>query len=273
MQRESIPDTKIHLEAGEEIVKTFWPTQVGEFQVVLKSGSGSPLYVPVEFSGRETDVNLIVSEHDGRIGVHAVRELPDGTIVPLADAMIALCPVRTMCSSYSPIKLKLGSNGTFSQFTYQAGQYDLDQIEVPQGSYVASARQGNRDALSEGVTLSNDLEILEIRVRPGSGTLRSKAVDRQGGAVQDALIALLPEPPLDKVKLHGMLRSARTDQLGIVEFPGVIPGKYRAYAWASVSDDAYLDPDFIASYWKSGTPVKLQENDAPSVVLTILNEP
>jgi hypothetical protein len=151
--------------------------------------------------------------------------------------------------------------------------YDLYTVGVPQGIYLSTARQGDRDVLTEGVIISTEASSLGFMFRRNPATVRGTVRDSQGTPVENALVGLLPEPPLDTAKLQSVRRSTRTDHHGLFELRGVIPGNYRAYAWTGVSSDAYLDQDFVKGFLTEGSPVEVREKQETLITLRLLKIP
>jgi protocatechuate 3,4-dioxygenase beta subunit len=129
--------------------------------------------------------------------------------------------------------------------------------------------------LTDGIIISEDSPSLEIQVRPNAGILQGRVTDRENRPVQSALVALLPDPPLDRSKLQVLRKVVRTDQAGSFELRDVVPGDYHAYAWTDIQDDAYLDEDFVATFRDRGVPVHINTDHfgtEESMKLSVLNQ-
>ena len=138
------------------------------------------------------------------------------------------------------------------------GSYDLDELNLPPSLYLASARQGERDVLADGVDVSRQSSTLEIHLRQGAGVFRGTVSDMRGQPVHEASVLLMPELPLDAGHRLVTWLADVTDQNGHFEIPGIVPGRYRAYAALGV--DNYVDPDFVAPFRDRAIPVTLEEN-------------
>jgi hypothetical protein len=95
---------------------------------------------------------------------------------------------------------------------------------------------------------------------------RGKVSNIQGQPVQGARVFLIPESAKDSGRI-GMRLGDVTDQDGHFEVPGIVPGRYRAYAafgvdlnWASEHTITYADPDFVATFKERAVPVAIEEN-------------
>jgi hypothetical protein len=281
----SLPPVRLPLSVGERLTKEFWPSQPGLFKAILRwtDSKGMTHYsvTPISFSGLEMDIDIRLETQLGRLNIHAVREISDGSVAALSEGAIGLCKASNSHSTsdfwiVEPLR-PFGSTQPLPRFkngkialTQASGQYEIQAIELPQPMYLAKAEQAGRNALTEGIEISAEAAPLELRIRDGVGTIQGKVVDRSQRPVADALVAILPVPPLDKAKLQALRKGVRTDQNGFFQFQGVVPGEYRGYAWVSVSSDIYLDPSFVGSFQNAGILIRVEERTQASVNLTVL---
>jgi len=286
---EDFAPIRLHIDAGESLSRTIWPGRFGVYILVVywAAGDGSPqsIVTPVEFNGQSQSTDIVLTPPKGHLKIHAITQQSDGRTVPLGTARIGICHAAlTACSSsgfwiskinatptfLNTVQPVLGSDGFLDLPAVVPGQYELYSLTVPNGFFVATAHQGDRDALTDGILISEDSLPLEIEVRPNAGILRGSVNDKEGHAVQNAMVAVLPEPPKDRAKLQSLRRAVRTDPAGLFEVQNIIPGNYRVYAWSGVQDDAYLDGDFVARFKSFGVPVNV--TTVGEMNLKVLNE-
>jgi hypothetical protein len=280
--------------AGETLTKEIWPSEFGVYAVTVnwKSVDGTSVVVvaPIDFSGETSSVKIELSVPNGQLRIRGAIQQLDGTIAPLSKAAIGICrAVTPACASrsfwvsqrpYSDLPLPavttaLGSDGSLNLKSIIPGTYALYSLTAPDGFYIASAKQGDRNVLTDGIIISEDSPSLEIQVRPNAGILQGRVTDRENRPVQSALVALLPDPPLDRSKLQVLRKVVRTDQAGSFELRDVVPGDYHAYAWTDIQDDAYLDEDFVATFRDRGVPVHINTDHfgtEESMKLSVLNQ-
>jgi hypothetical protein len=251
-------------------------------------GFRSATVTPVPFGGTDIDVNVILKKSSGHLDIRGLKELPNGTIAPLSGAAIGLCPRTLVCiSDWLQIQSKvpnsdaetrplLGSDGNLRLTNLMEGLYDLYSIVPGEGFYFESARQGDHDALLDGITVSSDAPVLEIRVQPGPGRLRGKVVNDVGQANPSAIVRLLPNSPLDATKLRALRREIHADQNGDFDITGIIPGEYHAYSWSADHSDGwggydnkYIDSELVAT--GHGKPVSIERGRETFVDLVPLN--
>jgi hypothetical protein len=284
----------LQIGAGETLVKDIWPGQFGVYAVIADWKSADRTSVvtisPMEFSGATSNINIELSRPNGQLRIHGTIQQADGTIGPLTKAAIGICrAVTPACASKSfwlsqrpfsdlplpAITTSLGSDGSLDLKAIVSGMYELYSLIAPDGFYIASAKQADRNVLTDGITISEDSPSLEIQVRPNAGILEGQVTDRENRPVQSALVALLPDSPLDRSKLQMLRKVARTDQSGSFELRNVIPGDYHAYAWIDIQGDAYLDEKFVAAYRDRGVPVHIKTDHLgtdESMNLSVLNQ-
>jgi hypothetical protein len=179
----------------------------------------------------------------------------------------------------SELSIPGGPDGTTVQVGAQNGNYEITTFSIPSDFYVASARQGERDALVTGVDVGDRSAPLEIRLRHGAGIFRGTLTDTQGHAVHGAKVMLLPDTSTPGPDRVGNRRVDSTDQYGHFEVRGIIPGRYRVYASMDVDVDITnyqtvlaVDPDFVSKYRERAVPVVFEENDQIERNLTLLEK-
>jgi hypothetical protein len=282
------------IDAGGTLNKDIWPGQFGVYAITANwesaDGTSVVVVVPIEFNGETSNLSIELSRPNGQLRIHATIQQSDGTIAPLSKAAIGICrAVTPACASSSfwvsqrpfsdvplpAITTSLGSDGSLNLKSIIPGTYELYSLKAPDGLYIASAKQGDRNVLTDGIMISEDAPPLELQVRPNAGILQGRVTDGENRPVQSALVALLPDSPLDRSKLQMLRKVIRTDQSGSFEIRNVIPGDYYAYAWTDIPDDAYLDQNFVATFRDRGVPVHIKADHLgteESMKLSVLNQ-
>jgi hypothetical protein len=218
-----------------------------------QDGSGALFYnrygcVPVQYDGSDLDVTITLKKPDGHMSARLTLEDADSasnkdfelTIRGLMDNQpeAFMYTLKTDESLRSP-------NGIPLVVRY-AGHGELLAMTSPSHLpeyYVASARQGSRDVLSNGFEIPPYADSpLNIVVSGAGGSLQGKVIDSAGNLVPFSEIVLVPQGLLaarsDRASTY---RIIQTDQNGAYEFRGLIPGDYRAYALSSLNGFAFWD--------------------------------
>jgi Carboxypeptidase regulatory-like domain len=262
-----------HLDAGGNALRTYWPTMPGLFEAGVRwadfDGKEVELIESIEFTGENVDVPMVVARPDGRLEIRALTEEQDDTTAPSPTGGVRICRKGFACSSFSTESADI-IDGRATLNNLVPGEYEFIVLNGPTDFYVKSATQGTRNVLIERFTVSSDAPPVELHFRRGPAILSGKVADNKGRVVSNALVALLPESPLEESKLVSLTRSTRSDQDGLFEMNRIIPGRYRLYSWSDVSDVAHLDPQFLTRFKDRGVLVDLAENGHVSMNLMVL---
>lgn len=264
-------DERVYLEVGETATKTFSPSRVGLFEarVAWNDDAGKKFETSgrFQFSGEDTETELVAGKPEGRVSIHAVREELDGTTVP-ARGTTGGCRTGAFCLTW-----KLDDAGKVDVTEIPTGTYSLDGVfPMTPTSYVATARQGSRDVLAEGFLVTTNSVPLEVQVKLTAGTLRGKVVDNRGNAVADALVAVVADRPPESRDVFRT--TVRTDQLGTFDLDRMRPGTYRAFTSMKRMDwlgDSNLldDPEFLKEMLARATPLQIEDSKQASVELVL----
>jgi hypothetical protein len=249
-------------------IHAFQPDVPGTYDIVAAwSTPGGQLAgkVRVHYNGRNVDVKLPVRKPTGKLTGRVVIQ-EQGSHRPLTGVEVAIGPDISYFG-------RSGPDGTLSVPNVYAGRYQLGYVRgLPEDAFVLSVRQGSRDVFQEGVAITGrDDADLEIVVSGGAGILKGKVLDETGRAAHNALVVLVPDPPLkDRKDYYGAFKDIRTDQNGEFEIRGITPGSYHAYAWTDAPASAYRNDAFMKAYAGKGVRVQLDVNARASVELKAL---
>jgi hypothetical protein len=149
------------------------------------------------------------------------------------------------------------------------GDYHLQIMDIPTGTYVKSARFGAVDVLNDSIHVdSRTSERLEIVLGTDVGTLEGTVADRARNPVANASIALLPfNVRYDRPDLY---RKASTDQSGRFQLRDVAPGEYMIFTWEDVDESVWRDPEFIRRNEAAGRRVRVGPNSRDTLELTAI---
>ena len=93
--------------------------------------------------------------------------------------------------------------------------------------------------------------------------------DKEQQPVTGATVVVVPQEELRRGRVM-YYRTAVTDQLGNFTVKGIIPGKYKVFAWDDLEPDAYMDPEFIKAVESKGVPKEVKEGTQYAVTLTAI---
>ena len=150
------------------------------------------------------------------------------------------------------------ADGTFSVAGVTPGTYRLSVAALPQNTYLKSARLGGVDILNGGLKIDSAPNgALDIVLGTTPGILDATVVDDRQLPVAAVTVALVPDAA--QQKRYDVYRTATSDSAGRIHLTNVVPGDYRIFAWESVENGAWTDPDFMRAYQNNGTAVHVGE--------------
>jgi len=172
---------------------------------------------------------------------------------------------------------RMNADGTTRFSELISGLYELSQFSLASKFYVASAKQGERDALEEGVIVTSDSPALEVRLKAASATVNGVVVDSQGRPDPLVRVLLIPDVSSGTRYRVGMLRTDTIDQNGHFELDGLVPGRYLAFAatdmnveYADFHDVTWIDPEFLSRFRNRGVSVTVEDNKSVHLDLELL---
>lgn len=187
-------------------------------------------------------------------------------LAPPAEAKLEGVTVRLWSLTLNNVsRIQSNSSGRFGgdfDKPLRPGPYvlEVDPDSLPEGCYFHSL-------LLDGDEISPDeFELrqsgrLEIVLGRNAASLSGLVTDGDGNPLPDAGVTL--------VALDGKSRpqSRLARDAGRFAFSSLRPGKYQVFAWDSLDDDLWPDPDFRKRHERHATEVELAPGAAPTVTL------
>jgi len=217
----------------------------------------------------------LLYEEGGRWAATAIevreRDLEDVTLVLRPGEDLAGRIVVTGATNAIPLeKLTVIAGGRYAipgldgSFTLRDLQGSLStRVDgLPPDAYVADIRQGSRSLYDTARTLEgpqievgNSTESLQIVVNPNGGVIEGAIERNNQTVVLGARVVLVPAASRRFVLTY--YKTALANERGEFSFRGIAPGVYQIFAWESVPDTAWLNPEFMASYEGRGQTVAI----------------
>jgi hypothetical protein len=162
------------------------------------------------------------------------------------------------------------ADGTFSVEGVTPGTYRLSVAGLPQNTYVKSARLGGEDVLNGGFKMDRSPNgTLDIVLGNAPGIVEATVVDDRQMPVPAVTVALVPVSAAQE-KRYEIYRSATTDASGKISLQNVVPGEYRLFAWESVENGAWTDPNFMRAFQSNGVAVRVTEGGRASADVRVI---
>jgi hypothetical protein len=161
------------------------------------------------------------------------------------------------------------TDGTFSLQGLSQGPYRLSVAGMPPAAYIQAATLGTIDVLANGLNLDTaPRDRLEIIVNPRGGKVDGVTLDDKREPSGNATVVLVPDIPL---RSRGDLyRFTATDIRGRFEIDGIVPGRYKIFAWESVDPGGWEDETFLRDFEGRGQPLVVEQGTAQQVRLSTL---
>lgn len=220
----------------------------GEYMLGLAAYSGRPMkglgFGSMTFvvSGRHIDLGPLeaVGQLDlkGKVTQSAATikpTLPEGIRISLSLLNRDLLPSDVLQG-------KVRSDGSFELSNVYQDTYGLTVENLPEGYYVASARQGGLDVREAGVKPGS--MPVEIEVATGGPSLDGRVLSpgKDPKPVPQAVVVLLSDQ-------DNIVQSTQSDQDGKYSFlAGLPPGEYRVVALSDAAEPSFWTPQMSAQY-------------------------
>jgi hypothetical protein len=244
------PQATTGLDNGVPVVR---PDEPGNYTICAEDACADVVY-----TGAAMNVTLTPQPRRAFLtGRVLLDEQPLTAPVPVADVGIGAVGIGTGAN----FGARSGADGSFkSQVPVKDGPAVLRYFDVPDGYYLSSVHQGTRNALIEGLLIAGVDTNLDVRVIKSSSVVRGQVL---GG---NSTVVLIPQGPLalrqDREHTH---RITTTNRNGTFEIRNVIPGTYRAYAFAKIQEGSHRDAAVFKAFEKLGTPVEIGRDGNVSI--------
>jgi hypothetical protein len=247
------------------------PTGTGaQSRVLTNAGS-----IPVSITNTNLDLGTVAIP--STVAVAGRILVPD----PLPSPLVAERLVLTMraLDVAAPIAASargnsappgINSDGTFTLPHVAAARYQVQLTGLPADTFLISAREGTRDVLDTGFTVTGSQNLLELTVGgPGSvGSVLGTVVNALGRPVSPGTVVLVPAP--ERRSNPAAFRTATTDQSGNFIIRSVLAGDYRVLGFEDIEPGIHLDPEFLKGFETRGEAIKVQRGSQNTVTLRVI---
>jgi hypothetical protein len=160
--------------------------------------------------------------------------------------------------------------GTFSWPSVYVDSYSLRLNGIPKGVYVKEMSYAGQNLLSEplraGGSGVGESTVRVVLARDG-GTIAARVADKDGNAISDARVLILPVTVPSEAALAAAIVSGQCDQNGAWTSNAVAPGKYYVLALEQPHDNS---PESIGKLWSMRTQFKEVELESSASVQVTL---
>lgn len=235
---------------------------------------------PIKVDGIDLkDVNLTL-EDSGRASMQGTMRIDgDNARHPRFDSLrIGMLPAEDSAGNAEFIGqggyAAVGRDGTIRLDKVAPGKYVVSITAEGSGwedFYTKSVQIGGRDVTDSIVSFSANRGVVPISIAVGidGAYVEGTVTDENNNPVANATVIGVPEQALRSQ--FDLYQRAGTDQTGHFRLRGIKPGTYSFYAWNTMEDESYMDPEFLARYESSRVDLSLNPKDHQTLHLTALS--
>jgi hypothetical protein len=238
--------------------------------VVLNIGPGVPLTVRLTIDGAAPTYSMQAPPAIGARG--AVTSIVNGVVTTAAAQPTSSDPVptpanRVQLRSAEGLGLSMPFEGVQNQdiaydpagvFTFRSvlpGKYIIAVAPLPPNAYIADVRAGGTSVFDSGVDIHSQTGEIQVTVNTNGGKLQGRAIDATQKPAEAARIVLVPAA--SRRQNMQLYKTALTDNLGNFNINAIAPGDYKLFAWETIPNTAWLNPEFLAPYEGRGLAVSV----------------
>jgi hypothetical protein len=150
---------------------------------------------------------------------------------------------------------RAGMPSTFSFASVLIDSYSVHLSAVPKSAYVKEVTYAGQNVQSEPLRAGSGIGEAKLRIvlARNGGTVSARVADKDGNAISDARVLVLPISVASEAALASAIVSGQCDQNGTWTSTMMAPGKYYVLALARPHDNS---PESIAKLWGSRTHFK-----------------
>jgi hypothetical protein len=160
-------------------------------------------------------------------------------------------------------------NGKFIVEDVLPLEYRFETGWLPSGSYVKSARFGGVDVLRQPFYPGSGGSTLEIVIAMDSGSVAAAVVDEKSKPIYGAQVVLVPERERERADHY---LTAKADRAGKVDIKGIPPGDYKLFAWESIEENSWFDPEVIRQFEAKAKSIHVGTASSQTMELRVIPE-
>jgi hypothetical protein len=162
------------------------------------------------------------------------------------------------------------ADGSFALGHVADGPYLVNLCCPPPNYYLKAAHWGSEDALTDGLTLNQaqSPSSLELVLSPAGAQVEGVVLNDEKPA-DSAVVVLVPDA--NHRGQTGQYPVTGINPEGRFTLTSVPPGEYTLFAWDKADNGAYMDPEFLHPYERSGKSLHVEEGSKLSVQLDLIH--
>src|SRR4030095_16551068 len=132
--------------------------------------------------------------------------------------------------------------------------------------HIKEARFEGADVLSNPLHLSGS-GALDIVIAMGGGKLEGAVTDVRSQPAAGARVVLVPDRARYRTERY---QTTKTDQNGRFSVGPIAPGDYKVFAWESIEEFSWFDPDVLTRYEARSRTVHVTETSSETIDVRVI---
>jgi hypothetical protein len=163
------------------------------------------------------------------------------------------------------------ADGTFRLNSIPPGEYRLalERLYVPTlggRGYIKEARFEGNDVLSSSLHFSSS-GTLDIVIAFEGGRLEGSVTDVRSQPVPGTRVVLVPDRGRYRPELY---QTTTTDKNGRFSLAPIAPGDYKVFAWESIAEFSWFDPDVLTRFESRSFTVHVTETSSEAINVRVI---
>ena len=252
----------------------------GSYTLIAVTGNGEAQQVAqqtLEVPNRDVNDVRIVSLASSR--VHGQLHVAGRQPLDLSSLLVLLeSSERDRISGFlggsdlygSPTLARVKRDGSFEVKDVPTGTYwVVIEGNTAPDFFLKSVSLGATDVTDSGLSVGGGgTYSIDVLIGVGAGKVDGSVSDGDDHPVADAIVVAVPQA--SRRNRLDLFAKGVTDQHGRFSLTGVTPGDYQLFAFESIEEGAYYDPEFVEAFADRGERVRLEENGRKTLQLKVI---
>jgi hypothetical protein len=163
--------------------------------------------------------------------------------------------------------VQISPDGTFRLNSVMPGDYRVEMLPL-NPAFLKDVRFDGADALNTPIRFSGMTNNgLDVVLAVGGGRVEGTVTDARSQALPSVRVVLIP----DRARYRSdLFKTTTTDQNGRFTLTGVSSGDYKVFAWESIEEFGWFDPDVLSRAENRGRAVHVTETSNETTDVRII---
>jgi hypothetical protein len=151
------------------------------------------------------------------------------------------------------------------------GDYKVNVSGYTKDYYVKDVEYGGTHSAEEKISVGKGggAQLL-VTISSRGARVRGAVTDKDGLPAAGVWVVAVPDEA--RRANFKLFKSLTTDQYGKFDLRGLAPGSYKIFSWAGIENNEWEDADFLKLFEDKGETVELQDEDAKTLNLKVIEK-